>query len=189
MKKLILSVALLIAVPSVYSEEKLSSAFGIEFGKAYTDEELRKIGAVCRESDEYIYCELSNMPKPYSEFHHYVIKLDLTTRRPYKILATNLPDGGGLVGPDTRIKEGEASCEESIKKIKTIIELNRGLNLRSKYFPDNPAWRFDWDNGLDDSVGYREISALCSKLTERIWMLDLQYTNYSGVSKYDTSGL
>ena len=83
MKKLILSVVLLIVVPSVHADSKnhqLEFAFGLEFGKAYSEAEIDEMDKVeCQqfkdEGDEVMGCGIHKPPKPYYEFENYAVAL------------------------------------------------------------------------------------------------------------------
>ena len=175
MKKLILSVALLIAVPSVYAEEKLPSAFGIEFGMGYTDKDLQKIGAKCSmDKGGYIICDLSKIPKPYADFSLYRMFLDEKTRRPTLIMgarSANLP------------------CQSDITRLAKIIELNRGINLQYTEFPDGGGYKYEWTEGVPMTADHRSVMAVCGPM-QGAMAYQIFYGNHSGDSRWpDTSGL
>ena len=135
-KKLILSVVLLIAVPSVHADSKdhqLEFAFGLEFGKAYSEAEIDEMDKVeCQqfkdEVDEVIACKIHKPPKPYYEFERYGVML-LGEQR----ILTGVFAGKNF--GEWQSEDYETSripCSGLQKRVTSNIEKNRGINLKWK---------------------------------------------------------
>ena len=136
MKKLFLSVALLMAVPSVYADSKdhqLQSAFGLEFGKAYSEAELDQMDKVeCQQFNdevaEVIACKIHKPPKPYYEFEHYGVML-LGEQR----ILTGVLAGKNFGEWQTEdYEKSRMPCGELQQRVTSTIEKNRGINLKWK---------------------------------------------------------
>ena len=135
MKRLILSVVLLIAVPSASAEGILGSAFGWEFGKVYTEREVITLGGydgACtimqpkrrKHVDPLGMCLVKKAPKMVDGIDDIHLDFEKPSNRLYSVVAY--------------FKDVyRSNCVQKAQAYADAIEANRKIQLRD--------WTFDFD--------------------------------------------
>ena len=193
MKKLILSVALLMAVPSVYADKEIGQAFGLVFGQKYTQADCEAMGGeqLTHPIIQYLgfwSCEGLTPPKPYSELTRYFFNATVEGDILFAVVGEKKFENKS---------EGEKLCTELQGLIGSLIEAKRGIEFEKTSRTESGMLmeeKFLWAKHPDVNR-FEEIEVVCRQYSPEYvvfippgeWKLELAYI--AEKYKKDTSGL